>query len=227
MSLSPKNYSTVSTWFNRHHNLGGSVHLVTDTIPLIGSPETYLNDIYSRFAQLTFEDVEFFMTQPITDNSMPHRALIEDAAKLYYLEYQARNNNLIFKPQLLHEPWANRYRVHPGSGRIATMWKCDPTTPIESIYIHFNEPSLIIPTASRVLTTPGEFLDAITYSHTDNIDFTVESAFNRTERDAEWKPNITCDIDWEFIRYSEGEYFLGYKRAWRDHALDLWLLLNH
>jgi hypothetical protein len=54
----------------------------------------------------------------------------------------------------------------------------------------------------------------------------VETALKRTERDTEWDPTIVSTVNWEFIRYSEGKYFLEYKQAWRDYALDLWLLLN-
>jgi len=226
MLSSQNNFSIINNWFNNHISLGGSVHIVHDTVSLIGSPEPYLTDIYDRFSKLTFEDVEHFMGSRILDNSMPNRALIEDATKLYYLGEQIKQDKLIFKPQLLHEPWADRYRVHPGSGRIAAMWKCDPIKPIESIYIHFNEDIFTIPQNSTEVRSSQAFLDAITYKATTSIDCTVETALKRTERDTEWDPTIVSTVNWEFIRYSEGKYFLEYKQAWRDYALDLWLLLN-
>ena len=226
MSLSQKNSSTLNNWFKHHHTLGGSVHLVHDTIPLVGSPEPYLNNIINKFKSLPLESIVDFMESDLGDNSMHNRNIIEDAAKIYYLSQEIENNNLLFKTQLLHEPWLDRYRAHPGSGRLASLWQHDPTTPIESIYIHYDEKGFRIPANSNAITSPEALLKEIVYKDTATVEFSVEPAMTLTKRDHEWTPNVETTKDWQFLRYSEGKYFLGYKQAWRDCALDYWLLLN-
>lgn len=225
MSLSQQ-CLTLTEWLNNHHNLGGSVHIVHDTISLVGSPESYINDLTDKFAALKLEDIINFMKADTLDNTMAFRDIIEDAAKFAYLKEQIRNNELLFKSQLLHEPWHDRYRVHPGSGRIAAMWDCFPDKPIDTIYIHFDEPGFEIPENSTQLHTATEVLNAVMYTYTNNIDLVIEPAFDLTDRDSEWNPPISTEANWQFLRYSEGKHFISYKEAWREYALDYWISLN-
>lgn len=226
MSQSQNDFSTLNTWFKHHHKLGGSVHLVHDTISLVGSPEQYLTNIYEKFAVLSIEDIINFMSSSLLDNSMPNRDIIEDAAKIFYLKQEIANNNLLFKTQLLHEPWFNRYRAHPGSGRLAALWEMNRYQPIESIYIHFDEEGFEIPENSTIIPSPEALQQEIVYKETANVEFSIEAAMTVTERDDEWTPNIETDKNWQFLRYSEGRFFMGYKEAWRDCALDAWLSLK-
>jgi hypothetical protein len=221
------NTGVLDRWMENHRKLGGHVFLVHDTYALVGSPEQYVTNLYDSFRQLSFETVNEFVAAGVTDNTMQHRDILEDASKIHYLRQQIRAGKLAFRPQLLHEPWRNRWRVHPGSGRYAAMWMENPTDWLRSIYIYFNEPGFEMPTGATAidLRNPAAFINAITLTASD-IDFTTHTAFERSDRDTEWHPNITTDKDWQFLRYSEGEHFLNYKQAWRDTAVDLWLSLN-
>lgn len=221
------NTDVLERWMENHRKLGGHVFLVHDTYALVGSPEQYITDLYDRFRQLPFETINEFMAAGVTDNTMQHRDVLEDASKIHYLRQMIRTGKLSFRPQLLHEPWYDRWRVHPGSGRYAAMWLENPTDWLRSIYIYFKESGFRIPDGATAISLddPRAFIKAITLNSTD-IDFTVHNAFERSARDTEWHPNITTDKGWQFLRYSEGANFIGYKQAWRDTALDLWLDLN-
>lgn len=221
------NIGVLERWMENHRKLGGYVFLVHDTYALVGSPEQYVTELYDSFRQLPFETVNEFVAAGVTDNTMQHRDILEDTSKIHYLRQQIRAGKLSFRPQLLHEPWYNRWRVHPGSGRYAAMWLENPTDWLRSIYIYFNEPGFKIPEGATAidLHNPSTFIKAITLTGSD-IDFTTHTAFERSDRDTEWYPNITTDKNWQFLRYSEGGPFLSYKQAWRETALDLWLSLN-
>lgn len=221
------NIEVLERWLENHCKLGGHVFLVHDTYALVGSPEQYVTDLYDSFRQLPFETVNEFVAAGVTDNTMQHRNILEDASKIHYLRQQIRAGKLSFRPQILHEPWYNRWRVHPGSGRYAAMWLENPTDWLRSIYIYFNEPGFKIPAGVTAidLQDPDAFIKSITLTNT-SIDFTTHPAFERSDRDAEWHPDITTDKPWQFLRYSEGTNFIGYKQAWREIALDLWVDLN-
>ena len=221
------NTDVLERWMENHRNLGGQVFLVHDTYALVGSPEQYVTKLYDSFRQLPFETVNEFVAAGVTDNTMQHRDVLEDASKIHYLRQQIRENKLAFRPQLLHEPWYDRWRVHPGSGRYAAMWMENPIDWLRSIYIYFNEPGFKIPegaTAINLYRTEA-FIDAISLQATC-IDFTTHAAFERSDRDAEWHPNTVTSKPWQFLRYSEGNNFIGYKQAWRETALNLWVDLN-
>lgn len=221
------NTDVLERWLANHRRLGGHVFLVHDTYALVGSPEQYVTTLYDSFKKLSFETVNEFVAAGVTDNNMQHRDILEDASKIHYLRGQIRARRLSFRPQLLHEPWHNRWRVHPGSGRYAAMWLENPTDWLWSIYIYFNEPGFKIPECATAidLHDVSTFIKAITLTES-NIDFTAHPAFERSDRDTEWHPDIVTDKDWQFLRYSEGKSFLSYKQAWRETALDLWLSLN-
>jgi hypothetical protein len=219
------NTAVLEQWMENHRKLGGRVFLVHDARALVGSPDQYVTTLYDSFKKLSFETVNEFVAAGVTDNTMPYRDVLEDGSKIHYLRQQIRAHKLAFCPQLLHEPWYGRWRVHPGSGRYAAMWLENPTDWLRSIYIYFNEPGFRIPEGATDLQNPAAFIEAITLT-ASNIDFTTHLAFERSDRDTEWHPNITTDKGWQFLRYSEGEHFLSHKQAWRDTAVDLWLLLN-
>ena len=103
-------------WLKNHQNLGGFLASSYVDWDILHSP---LHDIVhklEKFRQVPFEAVLDFSDAGITDNSMEYRDIVEDASKIFYLCEMINYNELIFHPQILHEPWHKRYRVHPGSG---------------------------------------------------------------------------------------------------------------
>lgn len=103
---------------------------------LVASPEPYITDLFTRFRELTFEQVLAFSEAEVTDNSMLDREVLEDASKIHMLRDVYRKGEMLFNLQLLHEPWYDRWRIHPGSGRLAAQW-LEGRQEIPGVYIHF------------------------------------------------------------------------------------------
>jgi len=231
MPLSPLNYQNISTWFNNHVELGGSVYRSELTWDFLPSPEDDINNLFDKVKNVDFEDVLAFQEAEITDNSMPYRDVLEDCSKIFYLRDQISNGNLIFNPQILHEPWHDRYRVHPGSGRLAASW-LSGVPHITCLYTHFDEPGFKIPPASIELRSVDDIIDSILATNDDvTMDIETYTAFpistsdaqTTAIRDSEWEyDNIQTTTPWQFLRYSEGTNFLTYKHEWRSRIIEVW-----
>lgn len=229
MLLSPKSYHKYIKWFDEHHLRGGSIRYITLEWDQITHPGNYVNQLFDDYRKIPFEKILEFSESEITDNSMPDREIMEDASKIHMLRNIIRNKNLIFTPQILFEPWHNRWRIHPGSGRSAAMW-LEGYKNISGIYVHFNE--TVFKEAENVGEALSEnFLDKI-YMHKRVIpDFEYYYAFPKTNNDClrtynmdrEWQwHHIKTYRPWKFIRWSEGKDFLKHKYNWRSYAMDLW-----
>jgi len=212
-------------WWKTHHELGGSVYTVEADWDLIHSPEEYVTELYEQFRQLDIIDTIRFSEARLTDNRMENREILEDASKIYWLTGLAMENKLSFVPQLLHEPWHNRYRVHPGSGRLSAMWKAGITN-FPAVYIHFGDEFKVPPHSQRIINAT-EFQKSIIYQRKSVPEYEMYPATNSAKTyamDREW--NYISNTPWKFVRWSEGRKFLDYKREWRACAIELWDLLN-
>jgi hypothetical protein len=108
---------------------------------LVASPEKYVTELFDAFRSLPFDQVLEFSEAEVTDNGMPDREIMEDASKIHMLRDVYRHNEMLFNLQLLREPWYDRWRVHPGSGRLAAQW-LEGRREIPGIYIHFQTKNL-------------------------------------------------------------------------------------
>jgi len=230
-------YTDLKRWWDYHHDLGGSVYecnLPWDFFPDFSQP---LKKLFTEFANIDFTHIENFQYTDIFNNTMPHRELMEDAAKIWFLYTNIKDGvGIKFNPQIIHEPWHDRYRVHPGSGRLASMWLAELNN-VTCVYTHFDEPcfeppehsillhdiegmvlSMFGPTASRMRA------DIETYQAFPTDEF---GAGYTKERDSEWDwTQVTTNKDWQFVRYSEGQSFVESKHQWRESVIDLWYTLN-
>lgn len=219
-------------WSENHIECGGSVWIIPDTAAVAGDPVPATERLFTAFKQLKFEAVESFVAAEVTDNSMPFRSILEDASKIHYLRQQIKDNKLKYIPQLVHQPWDNRYRVHPGSGRFAALCMEFPDTPIPSYYVHFGDKFTVPAGSIEVdISDPRELLKWVMCGYFDDIEFEFYPAFTTRAQhyDSEWKFTYEygTDVPWEFIRFGEGGTgFIQHKREWRDTALDLWASLN-
>lgn len=192
------------------------------------------------FKTLDFDHIDYFANTTVTDNSMQHRSTLEDLSKIAYLVEETESKALMFHPQIIHEPWHNRYRIHPGSGRAIALWLCGYEQ-FKTIYTHFNEDIFTPPGHTIKHNNWKTFANEITFNVAHAmfptiIDVETFHAFPRTEseeektreKDSVWCPpkNYTMH-EWKFIVYSEGKNFLDYKRNWRAYAYSLYDELNH
>lgn len=218
------NYEVLMNWVEWHRYHGGRLVLIPDIREYVIHKPNQTPDMYREFAKLSREQVEQFSISEAWDNSMPDRNLMEDASKIWHLE----NQTITFLPQVLHEPWRGRWRAHPGSGRYDVL--CRRGGPVPGVYIYFNEPGYGLPQHVNLTELDLEdIVDNLCFEPTEWIDFTSYPAFGdyAEERDGEWKPTYPEFFEhWEFLRWSEGRYFMDYKRDWRREAVDLWDYLN-
>jgi len=213
-------------------------------------PTQYIIKLLEEFKSIKEKYVMNFINSDITDNYMDFRDTLEDASKIYYLTNEMVNGDIRFNPQILHEPWHDRYRIHPGSGRIAALWLCGYEV-FKTIYIHFDEEGFVPPPNTIKINTHTEFLshavtdafiqfnkfDAKLGNTRDPIDIQTYYAFPTEEvdfihtisKDREWDPDqVQTLLPWEFIRYSEGTPFItDYKPSWRQMSLGLWEELRY
>ena len=172
---------------------------------------------------------------------MVHRGVLEDVSKIKYLTEAIMSEELIFHPQIIHEPWFNRYRVHPGSGRAIALWLCG-FTQFKTIYTHFAEPGFKPPgdtikidswkslgTEILVQGNPSPLTSQSRYQVETFQAFpsTVKDMFLTSDKDNIWAPDIVTTKPWEFLVYSEGDKFLDYKKEWRMYGYDLYSDLQH
>lgn len=223
-----QNISVLEDWWEQHHSFGGGVYIAYDRYTLSGGCQDYLEALQWKYDQISQEEKQLFASSETTDNSMKNRETLEDAAKITMLVNAFVQEKLNFHVQLVHEPWLDRWRVHPGSGRYAAQWICGMLKP-KLIYTHFNEPEFKIPPGGLKIKSPDKFIEEIQFQNKDaEIDFQTYYAFPTNsedeeytkQRDGEWNPKISTDIPWQFLRYSEGKYFLDYKSNWREFVFD-------
>lgn len=221
-------------WFNKHNEMGGYVASSYVDWNILHSPQRDFIKLIEAYRKIPLENVMSFQESNVTDNHMPYRNILEDGSKIYYLTQEVESNTLQFHPQIIHEPWYNRYRVHPGSGRLVALWLCN-INHIKTIYTHFNEPMFCPPGKSFKIDSYNKFKQEIGIN-ASNIDFQIYEAFPKdnynidktTELDSEWHfQHVQTDKHWHFIRYSEGRNFLAYKNEWRTYATDFWYELQY
>lgn len=227
-------------WLTHHEKMGGYIASSYVGWDLLHSPMKDLVSKLEEYRQLPIEHVLAFQEEKITNNEMPYREILEDVSKIFYLAELIQYDQLIFYPQIVHEPWHNRYRVHPGSGRLMALWLCGFQT-IKCIYTHFDEPGFAPPGESFRITSdistsiPKEFTTPLmTRPITMHVDtypafpkLEVEEIKTRT-MDSEWNwDHVKTDKPWNFMRFSEGNEFLQYKANWRSYAIDAWQDLQH
>ena len=228
-----QNISKINKWYDSHLWYGGSVYDCELDWSEVAHPGKYVDTLFLKYRDIPFEDVLAFSESEVTDNSMPNREVMEDASKIHMLRHKIQQRKLLFKPQLIHEPWYDRYRVHPGSGRIAAMW-LEGWKYIPCIYVHFNEKDFKPPKKTDMVYEK-EFHKRIQLQKNDDFDIQTYHAFPKTSKDcektysmdSEWRwHHIKTYRPWRFIRWSEGENFLRHKYEWRSYAIDLWHELN-
>jgi hypothetical protein len=221
-------------WWERHHSMGGYAALCYVDWNVIHSPLAMLVDLLQKYRALEEHQVLRFAGASIVDNAMPDREIMEDGSKIFHLTNELEaNDTLMWIPQVIHEPWYDRYRVHPGSGRLAALWLCGYET-FRTVYTHFDEPGFQPPGKALRLHSPIDlimncrnsshgffpYLDIETYYAFPQDD--VEQC-NTKNMDHEWDySHVDTMMPWEFFRYSEGSNFLNHKQHWRSAAWLFW-----
>ena len=223
-------------WFNQHHDMGGSVYSSYFDWNSIKSPQNTIVKVLEYFIALPPHSISEFINADIIDNEMPDRNIMEDASKIAYLCNEMMFDTIKFHPQAIHEPWYDRYRIHPGSGRLAALWLCGYEN-FKTIYTHFDEPGFIVPKRSIPIEDELQMQSNILYSKDDWLTahpvevetyyaFPAETKdYNHTvSKDSIWKPEMVDTLmPWEFLRYSEGKNFINmWKPAWRNEVVDLY-----
>ncbi len=224
-------------WHDRHVEQGGYVATSYVDWNFLTPPTFELIELLEKYKQIPLNRVMAFTDTVITDNAMPDRDILEDGSKVFYLVNQIEFLELMFHPQILHEPWYNRYRVHPGSGRLQALWLCGYEN-IKTIYTHFDEPGFVPPPKTIKLPTYKHIQKEIIFNGgaaPEVIDYEFYEAFPKEhlaqihtqKQDREWHfENHTTDKSWNFFRYSEGNAFLDFKKDWRSFAMELWHFLQ-
>ena len=219
------NISVLQKWFSKHTELGGEVYTTFCEWDWIGNPQKEIDKLFGEFKQIPFETIMEFVETEVTDNNMWNRNIMDDAAKVWWLKDQIHEyGTLMFPVQLLHEPWNNRYRVHPGSGRLMALWLAEKSN-VKAIYVHWPEHNMVVPPLSLATSSYAMMHEDIKQRDVEPW-YEVYSAFEKNPKDTEWNPP-SSNIGWENIRFSEGPNFLGFKQDWRKYAMDLWHYLNN
>ena len=166
-------------WYERHVEQGGYVGVSYVDWNFLTPPINELITLLEKFKRLPLEEVMAFTDTFVTDNGMPNRDTLEDGSKIFYLVNQIEYLELLFNPQILHEPWYDRYRVHPGSGRLQALWLCGYEN-IKTIYTHFDEPGFTPPPRTIKCTDWTSIQKEIIFDGVngpDNIDYEFYEAF--------------------------------------------------
>jgi hypothetical protein len=203
---------------------------------VLHSPKDMLVDLLERYRQLDPGVVQNFIRDQVTNNEMQDRDVLEDGSKIFHLVQELEFNEMMFTPQIVHEPWHRRYRVHPGSGRAAAMWLWGYER-FKTIYTHFDEPGFAPPGIALRIHSPEELVmkcinsvKSLSWMDVETYYAFPNDSFDRcvTKRmDSVWDfENVSTLMPWRFFRYSEGKRFLDYKRNWRLSAWPLWTELQ-
>jgi hypothetical protein len=231
--------SLLKDWYEKHYSLGGYVASCYVDWNIIQNPIYDFVELIEKYKKIDYLEIEEFATADVTNNSMSNRLVMEDMSKIKYLTEEIMADSLMFHPQVIHEPWFDRYRIHPGSGRAIALWLCGYTQ-FKAIYTHFDEPGFEPPgdtirmdswrTLSKELGADAPLRamlqppDAQTFQAFPS---TYEDILHTTDKDDIWAPTFTTTKPWEFLVYSEGQNFLGFKKEWRSHSYDLYTDLQH
>lgn len=203
----------LESWWGRHHRAGGTVWSVDYPV------EKYKTDwlsLQDQASTLDPQEWRAFSTSSVADNSMANRELMEDVAKIHWLRNEFEVNGITHPVQLMYEPWRNKWRVHPGSGRCIAAASLDwPTIP--AVYVNFRW-SKGVPWPAKRLDTLQEFVKITNSTEFDIYPIDSDIA---VERDGEWDRvglglYSNSNDAWQMCRWSEGYKFMSYKKAWRE-----------
>ena len=232
-------HSQLKDWFDKHNELGGYVASCYVDWNIVTSPIYEFIKLLEAYKKIEYLDIEEFAQSEVMDNTMPDRWIMEDLSKIKYLTEEILADSLLFHPQVIHEPWFDRYRVHPGSGRAIALWLCG-FQQFKTIYTHFDKPGFAPPGHTIKLDTWEQLANEIIVhgpanSFRSSYDVETFRAFPKLHKDIKhtrqkdivWAPNFTSSKPWEFLIYSEGKQFLNFKREWRSHSYDMYTDLQH
>lgn len=232
-------HSQLKDWFDNHTELGGYVASCYVDWNVVASPIYEFIKLLEAYKKIEYLDIEEFAQSEVMDNTMPDRWIMEDISKIKYLTEEIMSDALLFHPQIIHEPWFDRYRVHPGSGRAIALWLCG-FEQFKTIYTQFDEPGFQPPGHTIKLDSWESLAKEIictgpATSFRSSYDVETFRAFPKLHKDIKhtkqkdivWAPNFTSSKPWEFLIYSEGKQFLHFKREWRSHSYDMYTDLQH
>ncbi len=225
-----------TNWLQEHKSMGGYIASSYVDWNILHDPGDDIVKLLESFKDIPFEAVMEFAESHTFDNDMGYRDICEDASKLFFLTELVQFNELLYYPQIIHEPWFDRYRVHPGSGRLQALWLCGYNS-LKCIYTHFNEPGFIPPGDCFEIKDKRQFdREIMLRPEKMKWHFEVYEAFPKDKqeqiwtkrRDREWEwHHVKTNNPWKFIRFSEGPDFAHHKKMWRSYAIDGWEDLQH
>ena len=232
-------HSQLKNWFDKHISLGGYVASCYVDWNILQNPMYDFIKLLEEYKKIEYLDIEAFAQSEVIDNTMPDRWLMEDLSKIKYLTEEILADALLFHPQVIHEPWFDRYRVHPGSGRAIALWLCG-FQQFKTIYTHFDETGFAPPghtikldswktLANEIICTgpANSFRSSYDVETFDAFPVGYNDIRNTNDKDSVWAPNLISNKPWEFLVYSEGKQFLHFKREWRSHSYDMYTDLQH
>ncbi len=132
-------HSLLKNWYDKHISIGGYVASCYVDWNILHNPMHDFIKLLEAYKKIEYLDIEEFAQSEVMDNTMPDRWIMEDLSKIKYLTEEILADALLFHPQIIHEPWFDRYRVHPGSGRAIALWLCG-FEQFKTIYTQFDEP---------------------------------------------------------------------------------------
>lgn len=232
-------HSKLKQWYDNHTALGGYVASCYVNWNILSNPLHDVVKLLEAYKKIDYLEIEDFAQAEVTNNHMPNRLVMEDVSKIKYLTEEILAESLLFHPQIIHEPWFDRYRVHPGSGRAIALWLCGYEQ-FKTIYTHFDEPGFKAPGHVIKHDSWKQLANEIIFHGPGNnfrsaYDVEAFSAFpteykdvmHTDDKDNIWSPNFTTHKPWEFLVYSEGKQFLNFKKEWRSHSYDMYTDLQH
>lgn len=232
-------HSQLKNWFDKHISLGGYVASCYVDWNILQNPMYDFIKLLEEYKKIEYLDIEAFAQSEVIDNTMPDRWLMEDLSKIKYLTEEILADALLFHPQVIHEPWFDRYRVHPGSGRAIALWLCG-FQQFKTIYTHFDETGFAPPghtikldswktLANEIICTgpANSFRSSYDVETFDAFPLNTDHIKHTHNKDSVWAPNLISNKPWEFLVYSEGKQFLHFKREWRSHSYDMYTDLQH
>lgn len=232
-------HSQLKHWYDKHISLGGYVASCYVDWNILQNPMYDFIKLLEEYKKIEYLDIEAFAQSEVIDNTMPDRWIMEDLSKIKYLTEEILADALLFHPQIIHEPWFDRYRVHPGSGRAIALWLCG-FQQFKTIYTHFDESGFAPPghtikldswktLANEIICTgpANSFRSSYDVETFDAFPLNTDHIKHTHNKDSVWAPNLISNKPWEFLVYSEGKQFLNFKKEWRSHSYDMYTDLQH
>ena len=232
-------HSQLKHWYDKHISLGGYVASCYVDWNILQNPMYDFIKLLEAYKKIEYLDIEAFAQSEVIDNTMPDRWIMEDLSKIKYLTEEILADALLFHPQIIHEPWFDRYRVHPGSGRAIALWLCG-FQQFKTIYTHFDESGFAPPghtikldswktLANEIICTgpANSFRSSYDVETFDAFPLNTDHIKYTNNKDSVWAPNLISNKPWEFLVYSEGKQFLNFKKEWRSHSYDMYTDLQH